>query len=335
MRKFTFFFLIIPILLIYINSDFPMHKAEAGNIYDVTYESPVYEPVEPFSSTNISGSIFILNGPSKSTLRVKYDLYSPLKFGDEDSYKSGYVSTSFSFPATKKIDYSFTINDSKNYARKGIKVKLGIYDTASKKYLDYIESYLFNKEDIYIDIDDIAGELVIDRCLSLNSTKYVEKYDFTNFSHILELDNYYRLDLSSLSFKYDFYKDYRVSSASLSFVDAYNLFPYIEGEGNIKRVPLFPYINNKEVYFKFNGLYTKKNTLEMSLNYQEGFVETNYFYFPKNQLWLLQGSLFALNIYQSGVSSLCFDFDFEVDIKALLLGPCNEASYCVVGGIKK
>ena len=320
-------------ILIYINSDFSSTKTSATDGYEITYTSNICEPIEPRSKVTISGKVFINQGVANSSLRLRYHLYSPIKYGMDREYGSGYASTSFGYPQTNKIDYSFSFTDINNYARAGITVRLGLYDTSKRIFLDYIDGHLSVKESRKIDIDNIYGDLEYEPCLSFNDEKIEERFNFSNFTHLLDLETYYRLDLSSISFFYDCYKKFEADSISLSFIDIDNLFPYIEEINGIKSVPLYIKEDNKEISFVFKNLYVIKNTLEMSVINRDGFIPTNYFYLPKNKINKLQGFKFIINMVNGGVSNISFDYEVEIGISHLLLGPCSDSMYCVVGGV--
>ena len=333
MRKF-FVLLFIPLfLLISINKGFEMGEAIDMNGFEISYTSEIYEPIEERVIFTVKGNVFIHKGTNNNSLRLMYQLYSPAKYGMNRYYASGYASKTFSYPATNSLDYSFRLDDYDNYARYGITVRFGLYDTSKRAYINYIDSHLSGKKSQNINVDDINGNLIYEPCLFISEEKLFETFNFSNLSHTLDLSSYYKLDLSVLSFYYDFYKTFEVDELYIEFQDLENLFPYLEDELGYKRVPLYIKEDNKDISFVFKNLYVKPDTLEISVVNREEFVSTNYFYLPKNKINKLQGFTFTLRMVNGGVSNITFDYDVEVGISALLLGPCSESMFCVVSGV--
>ena len=318
-----------------INADYIKSEGFTMNGYTLNYISNIYEPVGHYASFNVEGEVEIVKGKDNSALRLRYELYSPYKFNGDTAYSYGYACKSFSYPNTSNIKYSFRINDIDDNARYGIKVKFGLYDTSSKNYLNYIESYLYDKSSNNIDIDEIDYQITYEPCLYLSNEKIVESFNFNNFSHIVELDNYQTLDISALSFEYSYIRDITYEEAYIEFTDSNNLFPYIESENNKKKIPIYLLDNNGTISFIYKDLYVDESTFDMSIKEREGFKKTNRFYLPKNKLNELQGYMFTLGGVNIGVSNICFVYGFQIGVERLLLGPCNKSNYCIVGGIKR
>lgn len=336
MRKLFILFSMIALLLISINKDFSVSKASSMDGYEVSYISPVMSPIEPNSIVTINGTTLIKEGTSRNKLRIKYELYSPFRYNGTKTYSSGYASSLFNYPNQNEIPFSFTIDDHvANFAREGIKVKLGIYDTSARTYVHYIERTLYSKKVEEIDINDINGDLVINKAFNLGEEEELEIYNFSNLSHIVEIDYYHHLDISSLNFVYKGYKAFSYEEAYLTFNDEHNLYPLIKEDNNKKVISLKLIQTETEISFAFNDLYVNKATLEMSSVPREEYLKTNYFYFPKNKLNSLQGLSFDINVRGMGSYPLSFNYSFIINIDALLIGPCSLSEYCVVGGVKR
>ena len=259
MRKIIVLLSLVSLMLVSINISLTSVEVKASNGFDVEYIGDIYDPVEAYSLLTVKGKINIKSGYSHNKLRIFYELYSPLKYGMSKRYASGYASNQFSYPNIKEVSYSFDIDDRRlNLAREGITVRLGLYDLNTKTYLDYIDGHIFTKLNEEISIDDIVGEYVIDRSLSLSSRDTSETYNFSNYSHLVDIPYYYRLDISSLSFIYKSYKAFSYKDAYLSFDDQYNLFPYIESNNSNKTLLLKAKDNNGTITFGFNSLYVEK-----------------------------------------------------------------------------
>ena len=336
MVKFIFYVLLIPTVLISINKDFNNAEASSYNGYRVTYNSPIYDPIEPYSSLSINGIVSIKEGTHKDKLRVKYELYSIYRYEGNKAYSSGYASSLFNYSYPIDIAYSFTINDNvADFARSGILVKLGIYDTVNRSYIHYIERTLYSKKNNVIDINELSGDLTLDHSFSFSEEDTSEAFNFSNYSDIVEIPYYHHLDLSSLSFTYKGYKFFSYKRAYLAFKDKYNLFPYIKEEDGYKVIELKANDNSGLITFSTSNLYVNIDTFMMSSFNKESYVNTNYFYFPKNQLNKLQGLSLMINIVEMGVFPSSFNYSFAINFNALLMGPCNLSEFCIVGGVKK
>ncbi len=335
MGKLITFLALILTLLININTSFTCAEAKTMNGYEIYYDAEIFEPFSQKFSKNISGVVSIRSGASNNNLRLRYELFSHLKYGLNRSYANGYACAKFSYPQTSVISYSFTINDYYNIAREPVLIKFGLYDLTKKTYLNYLESHINTIKENYIDLDEVVGDLVYDTCLCLAEKDTTETFNFSNFSSVLELDKYYRLDLSSLSLYYKCFKTFECDNAEISFIDTNNNFPYIEAdESGIKHVPVYPSVKDNNVTFIYKGLYVKESTLEMSLVNREGFTYTNYFYLPKNKLKSLQGQKLVFSGTRFGVNNITFQCQMSLSVDSLLIGPCNQSNFCIVGGVK-
>ena len=335
MRKLIALLSLLSMMLVTINISLGCKEVKASNGFDIEYIGSIYDPVEPYSLLNVKGKLNIRSGYNHSRLRIFYELYSPLKFGMSKRYASGYASSQFAYPDSREIAYSFDIDDSRlNLAREGITVRLGLYDLNTKSYIDYIDGHLYTKLNSEISIDDVPREYVLDRSLYLASGDISERYNFSNYTHLLDIPYYYRLDISSLSFVYKSYKAFTYKDAYLFFNDSNNLFPYIESNNSNKIIPLKAKDNNGTISFGCSSLYVEKDTLTMSSKARTGYIESNYFYLPKNKISKLQGLSLNINVNEMGINKISYTYSFEINFDSLLLGPCNESMYCIVGGVE-
>ena len=335
MRKIIVLLSLFSLMLVTINISLGCKEVKASNGFDVQYIGNIYDPVEPNTLLTVNGKLNIKSGYNHNKLRIFYELYSPLKYGMSKRYASGYASDQFSYPASREISYSFDIDDRRlNLAREGITVRLGLYDLNTKSYIDYIDGHLYTKLNSEISIDDIPREYVLDRSLYLASGDISERYNFSNYSHLIDIPYYYRLDISSLSFIYKCYKAFSYKDAYLFFNDSNNLFPYIESNDSNKVIPLKAKDNNGTISFTCSSLYVNKETLMMSSKARAGYIESSYFYLPKNKISKLQGLNLNINVNEMGINKISYTYSFEISFDSLLLGPCNESMYCIVGGVE-
>lgn len=336
MRKIVSLFILLTTLLISINTDFSRASASSMNGYEVTYSSPIYDPIEPYSVITLSGTVKIKEGASRNKLRIKYELYSIYRYEGNKSYSSGYASSSFNYSSPIEISFSFEVNDKvSDFARSGIRIKLGVYDTVNKNYVHYIERTLYSKKNQSIDINELIGDLVLDHGFTFGEEDTRETFNFSNYSEIVEIEYYHYLDLSSLSFIYTGYKAFSYKEAYITFKDEYDLFPYINEEDGYKKVILKANDQNGIITFNFFDLYVNPNSLSMSSSPKDNYLKTNNFYLPKNKLNKLQGLSLNINIVEMGVYSVSVNYIILVHFNSLLLGPCSISEYCIVGGVER
>jgi len=335
MRKFAFLIILTLILASKAEPSFIHTEAKTMNGFSCTYTSNIVDPVDPKPKITISGRVDIINGPSKNKLRIRYELYSDSKFGMDMNYANGYASSLFTYPKVESIEYSFVIDDQYNYVSRNIVVRLGVYDVGSRTYVNYIEDTLYPKKKETINIDDISGDLTYDNFLCISDNQPVERFNFSNFSKIVEIEYYYRLDLSSLSFRYSSHKPFSYKKAYLTFDDPFRIFPDIIEIDRKKTVDLYPYQENNDIHFGFKNLFVEPLTLKMASTSKIGYQKTDYFFLPKNQISQLQGLNLTINMEDVGINEVSFGYSFSINISSLLLGPCDESKYCIVGGIKR
>lgn len=304
--------------------------------YKVSYTSKSrYGAIDPGSKVEINGTISLLRGEQKTHLYIKYELFSIYENEGKSSYQSDYLSKEFTYKMGSIYRYSFFIDDKYDYARDGIKVRVGVYWAKKEQYISYIERTLYSKKEETISIDDISGSLEYDNIFSLEeNTERKEIYEFNDYSHILELDKYYELDLASFSFIYDFISPFRYEEAYLSFIDKNNLFPNISSKEDKKIIKLILNQNKKDVSFSYDKLYVEPDSFDLSSKALEGYKETTHFLLPKNKKHELQGYTFYINVIKMGYNNISFHYDFTINSSSLLIGPCNESNYCVVGGVR-
>lgn len=335
MRKIFVLVTLLSMMFVTTNISLGCKETRASNGFDIEYIGNIYDPVEPYSLLTVNGKLKIKSGYHHNRLRIFYELYSPLKYGMSKRYASGYASDAFTYPDKNEISYTFEIDDTRlNLAREGITVRLGLYDLSSRSYLDYIDGHLYTKLNSEFSIDDVPREYVIDRSLYLASGDISERYNFSNYTHLLDIPYYYRLDISSLSFTYKSYKAFTYKDAYLSFNDVNNLFPYIESNNSNKVISLKAKDNNGTISFGCSSLYVEKDTLMMSSKPRAGYIESYYFYLPNNKISKLQGLNLNISVNGMGINGMSYIYPFQINFDSLLLGPCNESMYCIVGGVE-
>ena len=162
----------------------------------------------------------------------------------------------------------------------------------------------------------------------------IEKLDFTHFGDYLDVDYYYRLDLSKNTISYPNNCAFRFTNAYLAFNDKDRLFPYyphqVSGDINIP-LKMVKVGNTIVLQFK-NNFYINKRTLQISNSYRTGFVLTKDFYLPINGKSKFNGKQLYFVLEGIGLDNISTTIPLKYDVSKSLVGVCKDGDYCVIGG---
>lgn len=162
-----------------------------------------------------------------------------------------------------------------------------------------------------------------------------EKFDFTNLTDYLDVDYYYRLNLTNIKFKYDSLFDFSYDSINLRFEDRENLFPYMNHDGVNINIPLSTTKINETLTLKYkNSFYVNKRTLQLSNVSRAGYAPSTYFYLPVNGKRIFNNKLLYLDVIGLGKSKLNASFPIRYVADRSLVGLCGDSDYYIEGGIK-
>ena len=162
-----------------------------------------------------------------------------------------------------------------------------------------------------------------------------EKYDFTSLTDYLDIDYYYRLNLTNINFKYSSLFDFSYDSISLRFEDRENLFPYLNHDGVNINIPLATTKINDILTLKYkNSFYVNKRTLQLSNVSHPGYAPSTYFYLPVNGKRIFNNKLLYLDVVGLGKSKLNASFPIRYVADRSLVGLCGDSDYYIEGGIK-
>ena len=163
-----------------------------------------------------------------------------------------------------------------------------------------------------------------------------ETYDFRTIEDYLDVDYYYRLDLSTISFRYSSPFPFEYGEVYLRFEDRDNLFPYFTHDSSgYLAIPIDLIENNGLITLKFtNHFYIYKRTLQISNIYRNDFVLTNDFYLPINGKNRFNNKVLYLDINGIGKSQLEVSFLIRYLVDKSLAGVSNDGINYVGGGSK-
>ncbi len=163
----------------------------------------------------------------------------------------------------------------------------------------------------------------------LNKEK--ETISFPNYLSYLNIDQYYKLDLSSVYFSSNV-KEITYTSALMSFYDFDNIFPYLAHFLNKVFIPLNIVKKDKYLTFEYkNEFYVNPKNCQMSLTPKDGFVLTKHFYLPVNEKNKMLDEKISIDISGFGVGKTNIKWSLEYLASYNLIGDCDTSQYCIVG----
>lgn len=154
---------------------------------------------------------------------------------------------------------------------------------------------------------------------------------FDGFFSVVEDDYYYNLNLSSLNIYSE--NPLFFSSFSLYIEDSvglYSLFPRGLSFG-YREIPaqITAYdSNNYEIRYA-KGFFVNPDTLMMSPIKKEGFISTDYFYFPKEHFKTERDVRFKMLISNCGYNEIDIVYNFTYYSHLQFMGDCLNSQYCI------
>ena len=243
----------------------------------------------------------------------------------------------YSVGTRKSVNFSLPIRD--NLTRNGLTLKFELVNASTYAIVKTYSATFYPSSDSYINWTTLKQEPYTSKSLGFYSKDddiepLIEVLDFTSFGDYLDVDYYYRLDLSKNVITYPNDCAFRYTNAYLSFNDSADLFPYLDHQssGDIY-LPLTMTKENEKITFKFkNTFYINKRTLQMSNTYRAGFVSTKDFYLPVNGRMKFNGKQLYYVLEGIGIDNISTSFPIKYDVSTSLVGLCTDGDYCVVGG---
>lgn len=293
----------------------PFSLSTVTNNVSVTFTYELYS----ISSQNIVERVRFFNSSntvvSASSMASKY------------YYRGTRNSVTFSLPIR---DYLTT---------NGLTLNFEIVSNSSYSVLKTYSSTFYPTSDAYINWISLKQNPYTSKSLGFYSDgtsmkPLIETFDFTHFGDYLDIDYYYRLDISRNVFSYACPGQFKYTNAYLTFNDNDRLFPYYQHQasGDIN-IPLSMVRTGNTVNFKFkNSFYINKRTLQISNTYQSGFVSTKDFYLPINGRTKFNGKQLLFVLEGVGLDNISTSIPVRYETSSSLVGVCTDGDYCVVGG---
>lgn len=312
------------------------------------------------------------SSPSSSSASPESDyiatsgIYGPFQFGDPDYYitfqyryyfQSQYIKERLRlsnndgqvYSSTQKLhDYNsgtlqnvtFKVPISNLMNTHGLSMIFEIYDSTSTPLKSYPITEFYFPQSQFINFQTLRNELYSSKNFAFyadgNSIVAInERLDFTSFSDYLDVDYYYRLNLSNLRFSYDSLVPFNYESATLRFVDKERLFPYLSHDYNHEvKLPVSLKSNGSVISFAFKDkYYINKRTLQISETFKPDYALTGDFYLPINGKKIFNHKTLFLDINGVGVNRISTSIPLSYDADKDLMGLCHDAVHCLVGGM--
>ena len=165
----------------------------------------------------------------------------------------------------------------------------------------------------------------------MNRLKETCLFDGIKKKYIIQ--EYHRIDPSLFHYKYQCNYQVTIDKAELMFIDRDNLFPSINiSRDGFKVLPLTFTQEGENIFLHFKRMYINPSTYEISTTPLTGYTNTKYLYLPRNKQSKFNNYVFYLNVNGIGLNKISFNHEFKIETLRPLIGSCDSATYCVVGG---
>ena len=297
------------------------------------FSCPKYGPFPLTSSQNIDVTFtYALNTISSQTLIERVRI---LKSGSAVSASS---KPSFSYATGQRKSVTFTLPISDYWTSNGLELRFEILNSSRTVIKTYSSSF-YPPSYRTISASTLKSSVYESNSLGFYGDGYQmrdfkEVFDFRGIGDYIDNDYYYRLDISKNYFLYPNDAMLSFKGVYLRFNDDENLFPYYthQDNGDIE-VPLYLYLDGNHVCFGFNrSFYLNRRTLEISDQYQPGWVSTDSFYLPVNGRRKFNGKTIYFYLNELGYDKISTTIPLKYELDHTIVGVCTDGEYCVVGG---
>ena len=270
----------------------------------------------------------------------KISVYERIMFNDLKTDNTRYITTSsHTISSSKTVTMSLNIPTSEFMGPNGMQILITVYNASSN------EQYTSDGCIINPPGQEIINPLqYLNNGYTTNTTAYRfpnrdydETLTFPNFNDYFLTDIYYKIDLTqfdiTVSGRYD---NIPLGTGTMTLKDAGMLFPYFPRVANNVTIDLIMFEINGNYRIKIKKtLYVDPLTLNMSPIPITGYLATDNFYFPINQMSNMQGLEIAFVIKDFGNNQTNLSWSSTYYPTSSLIGPCNSSEYCVVGGVSQ
>lgn len=279
---------------------------------------------EPFSLSGSSLGYYSFQDGTREKIRVIIKIIN-------DLYPKGTLIYDLMGPAVSKKTF-FTYDNSYTRAQNKISIML---KHSTESYVYEFDMDLSNGG--YVVLGDGETKFTsVSKSLAYYKGNWVqinEEYLFQGFDRKQVPSFYHEFSLDTFSIK-TYFADATINSNYEAFLLVSNrngIFNDFEHDDFLARIPISLYKKEEEMIgFCFKDiLYVDPESLLMSTFSRNGYVETNHFYFPKNEM-SAQGE-YEIYLMCSNFGSDKVDFVATFKTKALMntMGDCYTSEYCI------
>ena len=299
--------------------------------------TPSSSQIGPFDvyQDDVESTYSIMSTLPKRTMVYERLTFKDVKTGNERTI----TSSSHYISSNSHLTFPYTIPTSEFMGRLGMRITISAFNALDNTaYQSFgLIVYPIGKNMINPLNYLTNGYSTKNTAVSFPNKTYNEKLIFTNYSDYFLTDIYYRLPFEQFDIKVvSNYKNIPVKTAQMTLKNADDLFANLSGFNGDIRINLK--IEEIDGIFRLslkNPLYVNPSTLVMSYIPIAGYVATNNFYFPVNQMEEMQGLEIAFTITEFGNNKTNLSWTSTYYPTSSVIGACNNSEYCVVGGISQ
>ena len=235
--------------------------------------------------------------------------------------------------ASQQCSYSYTIPSARFNTESGIIIKVGVQYSGS--YIALLEKTIkpISKNNINPLNYRSSPYVIKERSFYFNETVVEESFLFDEYRDYVECDEYYRLLFANLTFKYHYPTSLTYQSARIKFMDKYNLYPLINKDGDgYTSVDITLRNYDDKVAIEVNNLFY--NPVSLETNDKGSGNKSRYLFVPKGRGKQISEYEFIIEVNEIGINKTSFTHSLETSVSPFFLGNCEDADYCVIGGVR-
>lgn len=174
------------------------------------------------------------------------------------------------------------------------------------------------------------------RSFYMNDTEVIESFKFTSFQDYIYSSIFGTIELTDFVFDYLYPLDFKYKSARLLIDDKYNLFPGLNlNNSNYRYIDLLLKRESDKVSINFPPYMGLDENHYIMYPYYVGHTKVSKFYLPKNHKVELESTSFILEVNEMGANKTSFSLPLKLYLDSFFFGDCENADYCVIGGIRR
>lgn len=163
----------------------------------------------------------------------------------------------------------------------------------------------------------------------------IQEYTFENFDDVYMPNFYQKIDISDFKVKViGLGSEHFSTSGTFIFNNLDGMFQDLcaPGTKNYVKLPVSFELDHDNVYqLKFDiELFVNKQTLSMSREKKEGYLQTKYIYLPRNNMRHQEEIKCSISFEDFGVDKDYLDHSFTLKALNNVMGDCHNSEYCVI-----